>query len=135
VRQASPIAVETLGIQALLDPAARKIAIANAIHAPYGRAAEAAMKKLGVFEKVQNRLVYGENISQTAQFVESGAADIGIISHSLAVGPPLRDKGRYWEVPTDAYPALEQGGVSSLGPRIGPPRTPCAALCSAKKEN
>jgi molybdate transport system substrate-binding protein len=111
VRQASPIAVETLGIQALLDPAVRKIAVANPIHAPYGRAAEAAMKKLGVFEKVQNRLVYGENISQTAQFVESGAADIGIISHSLAVGPPLRDKGRYWEVPTDAYPALEQGGV------------------------
>src|SRR5207245_5658587 len=69
VSHASPIAVETLGIQALLDPAVRKIAIANPIHAPYGRAAEAAMKKLGVFEKVQDRLVYGENISQPAQFV------------------------------------------------------------------
>src|SRR5207253_2239343 len=100
-----------LGIQALLDPAVRKIAIANPIHAPYGRAAEAAMKKLGVFEKVQDRLVYGENISQTAQFVESGAADIGMISHSLAVAPALRDKGRYWEVPMHAYPPLEQGGV------------------------
>jgi molybdate transport system substrate-binding protein len=111
VRLASSIAVETLGIQALLDPAVRKIAVANPIHAPYGRAAEAAMKKLGVFEKVQDRLVYGENISQTAQFVQSGAAEIGMISHSLAVAPALRDKGRYWEVPTDAYPPLEQGGV------------------------
>jgi molybdate transport system substrate-binding protein len=111
VQRASPIDVEKLGIQALLDPAVRKIAVANPIHAPYGRAAEAAMKRLGVFEKVQNRLVYGENISQTAQFVESGAADIGVISHSLAIAPALRDKGRYWEVPTDAYPPVEQGGV------------------------
>lgn len=111
VQRASPIGVEKLGIQALLDPAARRIAIANPRHAPYGRAAEAAIKKLGVFEKVQDRLVYGENITQTAQFVESGAADIGIISHSLAVAPALRDKGRYWEVPSDAYPRLEQGGV------------------------
>ncbi len=111
VQRASPIDVEKLGIQALLDPAARRIAIANPRHAPYGRAAEAAIKKLGVFEKVQDRLVYGENITQTAQFVESGAADIGIISHSLAVAPALRDKGRYWEVPSDAYPRLEQGGV------------------------
>lgn len=111
VQQASPIELEKLGIQALLDPAARKIAIANPRHAPYGQAAEAAIKKLGVFEKVQDRLVYGENITQTAQFVESGAADIGIISHSLAVAPALRDKGRSWEVPSDAYPRLEQGGV------------------------
>jgi molybdate transport system substrate-binding protein len=111
VQQTSPIAVEKLGIQALLDPSARKIAIANPRHAPYGRAAEAAMKNLGVFEKVQGRLVLGENITQTAQFVESGAADIGIISRSLAIAPALRDKGRSWEVPSDAYPRLEQGGV------------------------
>jgi molybdate transport system substrate-binding protein len=111
VQRASPIDVEKLGIQALLDPAVRKIAVANPVHAPYGRAAEAAMQKLEVFEKVRDRLVYGENISQTAQFVESGAAEIGMISHSLAIAPALRDKGRYWEVPTDAYPPVEQGGV------------------------
>jgi molybdate transport system substrate-binding protein len=111
VRKASPIPVEKLGIDALLDPSVQKIAIANPRHAPYGRAAEAAMKRLGVYDKSKDRLVYGENIIQTAQFVESGAADIGLISHSLAVAPPLRDEGRSWDVPPDAYPPLEQGGV------------------------
>jgi molybdate transport system substrate-binding protein len=111
VRRASPIALENLGIKALLDPAARKIAIANPRHAPYGRAAEAAMKELGVFDAVKDRLVLGENISQTAQFVESGAADIGLISEALAVAPPLRDEGRNWEVPRESYPRIEQGGV------------------------
>mgnify|MGYP001248757012 CR=1 FL=1 len=111
VPKASPIAVEKLGIKAVLDPAARKVAIANPRHAPYGRAAEAAMKSLGVYDKVKDRLVYGENIIQTAQFVESGAADIGLISHSLTTAPSLREKGRSWEIPPDSYPPLEQGGV------------------------
>jgi molybdate transport system substrate-binding protein len=111
VPKTSAIAVEKLGIQALLDPSVRKIAIANPRYAPYGRAAESAMKTLGVYEKIQGRLVYGDSIMQTAQFVESGAADIGIISHSLALAPVLREKARYWEVPIDAYPRLEQGGV------------------------
>ena len=111
VRKASPILVDKLGIEALLDRSVRKIAIANPRHAPYGRAAEAALKKLGVYENVKDKLVYGENIIQTAQFVESGAADIGLISHSLAAAGPLRDEGRSWEVPADSYPSLEQGGV------------------------
>lgn len=110
VKKTSPIAVEK-GIEALLDHSVRKIAIANPRHAPYGRAAEAAMKKLGVYENVKEKLVYGENIIQTAQFVESGAADIGLISHSLAAAAPLHDEGRSWEVPADSYPSLEQGGV------------------------
>ena len=110
VRTGSPIAAGK-GIEALLDPSVRKIAIANPRHAPYGRAAEAAMKKLGVYEKVKDKLVYGENIIQTAQFVESGAADIGLISHSLASAAPLRDEGRSWEVPADSYPSLEQAGA------------------------
>lgn len=111
VRNDSPLDVEKLGIRALLDPAARKVAIANPQHAPYGRAAEAALKSLGVYEPVKERLVLGENIAQTAQFVESGAADVGIIALSLAMASELREKGRYWLVPLDAYPTLEQGGV------------------------
>jgi len=107
----SPIDVEKLGIGALLAPTVRKIAIANPAHAPYGRAAAAAMKTLGVYEKVSDRLVLGENIAQTAEFVESGAADIGLIALSLAVSPKMKGEGRYWEVPLDAYPRLEQGGV------------------------
>ena len=69
------------------------------------------MKTLGVYEAVQARLVYGDNIAQTAQFVQTGAADIGIIALSLAVAPALKEEGRYWEVPLDGYPRMEQGGV------------------------
>jgi len=107
----SPIKVEKLGIEALLAPSVRKIAIANPEHAPYGRAAVAGMKKLGVYDKVSGKLVLGENIAQAAQFVESGAADIGLIALSLAVSPKMKGEGRYWEVPLDAYPRLEQAGV------------------------
>jgi molybdate transport system substrate-binding protein len=107
----SPVDVQKLGIEALLSLSVRKIAVANPEHAPYGRAAVAAMKKLGVYDKVSDKLVLGENIAQTAQFVESGAADIGLIALSLAVSPKMKSEGRYWEVPLDAYPRLEQGGV------------------------
>jgi len=106
----SPIPVEQLGLKALLHPAARKVAIANPRHAPYGRAAEAALVKLGLLEAVKPRLVLGENIGQTAQFVQSGAADIGILALSLAKAPALAS-GRMWEVPQDAHPPLDQGGV------------------------
>jgi molybdate transport system substrate-binding protein len=111
VPRASPIDVEKLGMQALLSPLVRRIAIANPRHAPYGRAAEAAMKSLGVYDRVRSRLVLGDSVMQTAQFVESGGAEVGIISHSLALAPRLTDKGRFWEVPIEAYPSREQGGV------------------------
>jgi molybdate transport system substrate-binding protein len=111
VRQDSPLDLQQLGIEALVDPSAGKIAIANPKLAPYGQAAESAMKHLGVYNRCQDRLVFGENITQTAQFVESGAADIGIIALSLALAPPLKDRGRYWEIPVDAYEPLEQAGV------------------------
>jgi molybdate transport system substrate-binding protein len=98
-------------MQALLHPAARRVAIANPRHAPYGRAAEAALAKLGLLEALRPRLVFGENIAQTAQFVQTGAADIGLLALSLAKAPALADAGRTFEVPLEAYPALDQGGV------------------------
>ena len=107
----SRLDLDKLGIKAVADPSVKKLAIANPRFAPYGRAAEAALKKLGVYDEVKGRLVFGENIAQTAQFVESGAADAGMIALSLALAPTLKDKGRYWMVPLDAYPGLEQGGV------------------------
>lgn len=107
----SPVAVEKLGIRSLLDPSVKKIAVANPQHAPYGRAAVAALKTLRVFDQARPKLVYGENIAQTAQFVQSGAADIGVIALSLAVAPQMRAAGRYWEIPLDAYPKMEQGGI------------------------
>lgn len=107
----SGVAVEELGMGALLDPAVRSVAIANPRHAPYGRAAVAAMKSLGVYEAVEPKLVFGESVAQAAHFVQSGAAQVGIIALSLALAPPLRDAGRTWEPSLDAYPKLEQGGI------------------------
>ncbi len=107
----SGLDVGKLGIRALLAPSVRKIAVANPQHAPYGRAAVAALKSLGVFELAEPKLVYGENIGQTAQFVQSGAADIGIIALSLAIAPQMRDAGRHWEIPLESYPRMEQGGM------------------------
>ena len=99
------------GLDVLKDPHVRHIAIANPEHAPYGKAAEDAMRAARVLDAVRGKLVRGENITQTAQFVESGAADIGIIARSLALAPSMRTKGRYWEVPPAMYPVMEQGGV------------------------
>jgi molybdate transport system substrate-binding protein len=99
------------GIDALLDQVIKKIAIANPKHAPYGRAAVAAMEHFKVYDTVKDRLVLGENVSQASQFVESGAADIGIIAFSLALAPAMSTKGTYWEIPAEAHPALEQGAV------------------------
>lgn len=107
----SPVDVKALNIQSLLAPSVKKIAIANPAHAPYGRATVAAMKSLKVYDQAATNLVYGENIAQTAQFVQSGAADIGIIALSLAIAPQMRDAGHYWKIPIDAYPKMEQGGI------------------------
>jgi molybdate transport system substrate-binding protein len=95
---------------ALLDPSVQKIAIANPEHAPYGRAAVDALKCAGVYEKVRPKLVYGENISQAAQFVQSGNVQAGIIALSLAVSPAMKD-GQRWKVPFDQYPPIEQAAV------------------------
>jgi molybdate transport system substrate-binding protein len=98
-------------LTALRQPSVTHIAIANPRHAPYGRAAQAALRTLGLYSSVEPKLVLGENIAQTLQFVESGAADTGIVALSLALAPALRDRGRYWEIPLDAYPRMEQGGI------------------------
>jgi molybdate transport system substrate-binding protein len=99
------------GLETLRDPAVKKIAIANPKHAPYGRAAVAAMEHTGVYEAIKDRLILGENISQAAQFIESGACDVGIVALSLALSPTMRAKGTYWEVPESYHPSLEQGAV------------------------
>jgi molybdate transport system substrate-binding protein len=106
----SPIALEQ-GMKALLDSRARRIAIANPEHAPYGRAAVAAMMSAGVYEAARTRFVLGESISQTAQFVQSGAADIGVVALSLAIAEPMKSEGRYWEIPQESYPRIEQGAA------------------------
>lgn len=111
VPSASSLDLDALGIEALSHSSVQKIAIANPAHAPYGRAAVAALQRLGVHARVESRFVLGDNISQTAQFVQSGAADIGVIALALALAPEMRELGRYWEIPLEAYPTMEQGGV------------------------
>jgi len=99
----------------LLRPDVKRIAIANPEHAPYGRAAMAALEHLGIQERVAGKLVLGENVSQAAQFVQSGNAQAGLIPLSLVHSPAMKNAGRYWEIPADAYPEIEQvaGIVSS----------------------
>jgi molybdate transport system substrate-binding protein len=99
------------GLAALRDPSVRKVAIANPQHAPYGRAAEEALRKAGVYDAVKDRLVLGENISQAAQFVESGNADAGILALSLAVSPGLKEEGRYSKIPENLYAPIKQGAA------------------------
>ena len=99
------------GLTVLLDPAIRKIAIANPEHAPYGRAAVAAMQHEGIYDRVREKLVLGENISQAAQFVQSGTADAGILAMSLALVPTLKGQGKYVEIPSSLYSSIEQACV------------------------
>jgi molybdate transport system substrate-binding protein len=111
VSKRSSIDVEKLQVDALKHPSVKHIAIANPQHAPYGRAAEAAMKSFGVYDAVKSKLVFGENIAQALQFVQSGNAEIGIVALSLVMAPSVHDQGRFWEVPVSSYPRIDQGGV------------------------
>lgn len=107
----SPLDLSKLGINALLDPSVKKISIANPATAPYGRAAAATLRHFGIYDQTSGRFVIGENISQAAQFVESGNAQAGLIALSHALAPAMKSKGRYWTVPLDAYPTLNQAVV------------------------
>jgi molybdate transport system substrate-binding protein len=94
----------------LAQPRFGRIAIANPLHAPYGKRAEQALRSAGIWDQLQTRLVYGENIGQTAQFAQSGNAQVGIIAQSLALDPAMA-KGSYAPVPATAYEPLQQSFV------------------------
>lgn len=107
----SPFDPQTLKMDLLTQTAVEKIAIANPQHAPYGRAAISALEHYGLRDKVAGELVFGENISQAAQFVQSGNAQAGLLALSLAESPAMESAGRFWELPTDTYPELKQAVV------------------------
>lgn len=117
----SPLAVDEQmnGLQTLLlgKPNVR-FAIANPEHAPYGRAAEAALRARGLWETLQPALVLGENISQAAQFATNGGAVGGILAYSLVLAPALKDRGTYAMIPESLHPSLRQRMV--LLKRAGP---------------
>lgn len=93
---------------ALEDGRLRRLAIANPVHAPYGRAAQQSLVKLGLWTAIESRLVLGENVSQAAQFAASGSADAGIFALSLMLAPALRQAGSYTDVPADLHAPLRQ---------------------------
>jgi len=99
------------GLKVLLEPSIKRIAIADPGHAPYGQAAVAALKSQGIYDQVSGKIVVGENVSQAASFVTTGAADIGIVAKSLAVQPSARSQIRFVEIPADEYPPIQQACV------------------------
>jgi molybdate transport system substrate-binding protein len=99
---------EKLRMKLLTQEGITKIAIANPQHAPYGRAAMAALEHYGLKDKIAKKLVFGESVSQAAQFVQSGNAQAGLIAMSLAKSPAMRADGKFWELPSDSYPDLKQ---------------------------
>jgi molybdate transport system substrate-binding protein len=107
----SALDLRQLGFKALTAPAVRAIAIANPQHAPYGKAAVAALRWAKLYEPLESRLALGENVAQAAQFVASGNAQVGIISLSLALAPEFARTGQWWEVPPESYPPIIQGAV------------------------
>lgn len=98
-------------LESLTDPKIAHIAIANPLHAPYGKRAEEALRVSGLWGKIESKLVYGENIANTAQFVQTGNAQVGIIALSLAVNPALSAKGGYYLIPDKLHAPLEQGFI------------------------
>lgn len=95
----------------LADPSVRKIAIANPRHAPYGKRAEEALRAAGIWDRVESRLVTGENVAQAAQFVQTGNADVGIIAQALALNRELAAQGGHALIPDTLHQPLEQGFI------------------------
>ena len=106
----SPLDLKVTGFRTLLDPRIEKIAIANPEHAPYGRAAIVAIQDLGLYGQLKSKLVFGENVSQAAQFVQSGNAQAGLIPRSVALSPAMKS-GKQLELSGRRFPPIGQAAV------------------------
>lgn len=113
----SSLDVQGKGIEVLREPSVRRIALANPRHAPYGEAAVSALRAFGLWEVLEPKVVLGESVSQALQFVQSGAADIGLVALSL-IYSSSSVAGRYWEIPPDRYPEVAHGAVLLKQARI-----------------
>ena len=99
------------GLTVLRDPRIRRIAIANPDVAPYGRAARAALQHAGVWEAIQPKLVQGENLAQTVQFIQTGNAQVGLVSAAHAARAAANSGAHAWPVPAQFHPLIEQGAI------------------------
>ncbi len=99
------------GLAVLRDPAVKHVAVANPDHAPYGRAAKAALIHEHLWEELTPKFVFGENIAQTAQYVQTGNADAGLVAMSLVAAPKFAHAGHYYEIPAEDYPPLDQAAA------------------------
>jgi molybdate transport system substrate-binding protein len=106
----SPLDLKATGFRTLLDPRIEKIAIANPEHAPYGRAAIVAIQDVGLYGQLKSKLVFGENVSQAAQFVQSSNAQAGLIARSLALSPAMKS-GKQLELSGRRFPPIGQAAV------------------------
>lgn len=100
-----------INLKELLSNRIEKIALANPRTAPYGVAAVQVLKYYGIYEQVKGKLVYGESISPTNQYIVSQAVDVGFTAKSVVMSPVMNGKGKWMEVSTDAYSSIEQGCV------------------------
>jgi molybdate transport system substrate-binding protein len=108
-RTDSPL--QPISLNTLKDPRLARLAIANPAHAPYGLAAQQALQHLGLYDQLQPKLAVAENIAQTAQFAESGNAQAGLISLTIASSEHFRQIGSFVPIPPDAYATIQQSGV------------------------
>jgi molybdate transport system substrate-binding protein len=99
------------GLNTVLDPQVKRLALANPAHAPYGQKAEEVLRHYKLYDQVKPKLVLGENIGQAAQYAASGAADAGLLAYSLALSPELRRMGRFYLIPATAHTPLQQSYV------------------------
>jgi molybdate transport system substrate-binding protein len=99
----------------LTDPRITKIAIANPDHAPYGKAARQAMQHAGIWDAVEKKVVYGENVRQALQFAETGNADAAVVALSQAMATP----GQIAEVPAELHDPIDQAMVACVHGKAG----------------
>lgn len=99
------------GLAFLTNPTLKKIAIPNPSTAPFGEAAVAAMNKLGVYERLKDKLVFGESIAQTSQYIAGGSVDVGFSALSVVLAKEMKGKGKWIEVDSTLYPPIEQAAI------------------------
>jgi molybdate transport system substrate-binding protein len=106
------------GISSLKDSRITKIAIANPDHAPYGKRAEESLKFYKLYDGLKSKIIMGENISQAAQFAQTGNAEVGILALSLVLSPAMKNHGKYFLIDSKSYSPLEQAYVIIKKPTV-----------------